>query len=75
MCQKQAGHVMNEYVVSKLMQIGFEKSYVDEQVFFWEGVIFIIYVEDGILMVNYNYLINKAIERLVATSLKIDGQG
>ena len=41
--QKQAGHIWNEYVVSKLVQIGFEKSNVDECVFFKDEV-FLYYI-------------------------------
>ena len=48
--QKQAGHVWNEYVVYKLIQIRFEKSNVDEYVFFRDEVIFMLYIDDGIFV-------------------------
>ena len=48
--QKQAGHVWNEYVVLKLIQIRFEKSNVDEYVFFRDEVIFMLCIDDGIFV-------------------------
>ena len=68
-CQKQAGHVWDEYVASKLIQIRFEKSYVDECVFFQKWLIFILYIDDDIFMAKNNYLINKAIEDLIFNRL------
>ena len=49
--QKQEGHVWHEYVVLKLIQIEF----------FWDDIIFILYVDDGVFMANHNHLMNKAI--------------
>jgi hypothetical protein len=46
--QKQAGRVCNKHVTSGLVKIGFVQSKVDECVFYRYGVIFMVYVDDGI---------------------------
>jgi hypothetical protein len=42
--QKQAGRVWNQYLIDKLLSIGFTQSLVDECVFYHGEVIFIVYV-------------------------------
>jgi hypothetical protein len=46
--QKQAGRVWNNHLTSGLVKIGFVQSKVDECVFYRDGVIFMVYVDDGI---------------------------
>jgi len=48
--QKQAGRVWNQYLVDKLLSIGFVQSLVDECVFYRGDIIFIVYVDDGIFL-------------------------
>jgi hypothetical protein len=40
--------VWNKYLTSRLVKIGFIQSKVDECVFYRDGVIFMVYVDDGI---------------------------
>ena len=47
--QVQAGRVWNKYLVSKLMDIGFKCSMVDESIFFCGKVIYALYMDDSIL--------------------------
>ena len=56
--EKQAGCICNEYVVSKLLDIGSKKSNVDEGVFFYEGITFILHTDDGIFVDQHNYFID-----------------
>jgi hypothetical protein len=48
--QKQAGHMWNSYLVTKLWEINFKQSLIDDCVFYWDDVIFIVYVDDGIFL-------------------------
>ena len=73
--QKQAGRVWNQYLVDKLLSIGFTQSLVDECVFYRGEVIFIVYVDDGIFMGKNDQLINAAIEELKALDLNLEDQG
>lgn len=45
--QKQAGRVWNRYLVEGLENIGFQRSNVDECVFYRGDVLFFVYVDDG----------------------------
>ena len=73
--QKQAGRVWNQYLVDKLTSIGFKQSHVDECVFYRGGIIFIVYVDDGIFMGKSDDEITAAIEDLKALDLNIEDQG
>jgi hypothetical protein len=73
--QKQAGRVWNQYLVEKLLSIGFEQSLVNECVFYQGEVIFIVYVDDGIFLAKSDDQISIAIEELKNLKLKIEDQG
>ena len=73
--QKQAGRVWNQYLVDKLLSIGFVQSLIDECVFYRGDVIFIVYVDDGIFMAKSNEHITAAIDELQALKLNIEDQG
>ena len=47
--QKQAGRVWNHFLVDKLKEAGFDQSSIDEYVFYRGSVIFMVYVDDGLL--------------------------
>jgi hypothetical protein len=47
--QKQAGRVWNKHLVSKLKEIGFKQSQVDECVFYRGKCIYVLYTDDSIL--------------------------
>jgi hypothetical protein len=48
--QKQAGRVWNSYLVTKLREINFKQSLIDNCVFYWDNIIFIVYVDNGIFL-------------------------
>jgi hypothetical protein len=48
--QKQASPVCNSYLVTKLREINFKQSLIDDCVFYRDNVIFIVYVDDGIFL-------------------------
>ena len=73
--EKQADCVWNKYVISKRLEIGFKKSNVDQCVFFHEGIIFILYINDGIFFTRHNNLIDCKIKVLIAAGFYIENQG
>jgi len=73
--QKQAGRVWNQYLVDKLLSIGFKQSLVDECMFYRGDIIFIVYVDDGIFMGKSDEQITAAIEELRSLQLNIEDQG
>ena len=73
--QKQAGRVWNQYLVQKLLSIGFKQSLVDECVFYRGDIIFIVYVDDGIFMGRSDEQLTAVIEELKAINLNIEDQG
>jgi len=48
--QKQAGRVWNQYLHDGLLARGFKQSKVDMCVYYFESVVLMIYVDDGILI-------------------------
>ncbi len=73
--QEQAERVWNSFLVDKLMSIGFTTSLIDDCVFFRGGVIFIVYMDNGIFLgSNDSQLqeVNKGIQNL---HLNIEDQG
>ncbi len=48
--RKQASRVWNSYLVTKLWEINFKQSLIDDCVFYRDNVIFIVYVDDGIFL-------------------------
>ena len=47
--QKQAGRVWNKYLVSKLVELGFKQSRVDECVFYRGKTLYVLYTDDSLL--------------------------
>jgi hypothetical protein len=47
--QKQAGRVWNEYLHDGLININFVQSQFEECVYYQNGTVFLVYVDDGIL--------------------------
>jgi Reverse transcriptase (RNA-dependent DNA polymerase) len=47
---KDAGQTWNQYLVKGLIELGFEQSTADECVFFRGSTIFMVYVDDGVLI-------------------------
>ncbi len=48
--QKQAGRVWNQHLHDKLINLGWEQSKADECLYYKNDVLFIVYVDDGILV-------------------------
>ena len=58
---KAAGHVWNKYQAKGLQEVGFEPSKVDPSPYYKGGVIFLVYIDDCILMGITNSVIDKAV--------------
>ena len=72
--QKQAGRVLNCYLVEKLRSIGFEQSAVDECVFYRGSTIFVVYVEDGLVIDPGKRNLTNFIKELSDIGLKLEDQ-
>jgi hypothetical protein len=73
--QKQAGRVWNHYLTSKLLEVGFTQSLVDDCVFYRDNTIFIVYVYDGIFIGDSDEQLLEVIAELQHLWLKIEDQG
>jgi hypothetical protein len=73
--QKQSGRVWNKHHTSGLVKIGFVQSKVDECVFYRDGVIFMVYVDDGIFFCKSMDKIDQAILALRAAGYDIEDMG
>ncbi|KAL7454296.1 hypothetical protein ACHAXS_000324 [Conticribra weissflogii] len=73
--QKQAGRVWNQYLVDKLASIGFKQLAVDKCVFYWNNVIFIVYVDDGIFLGPSDQVLMQVIQEIKDTGLEVEDQG
>ena len=68
--QKQAGCVWNQYLVEKLVSVGFMQSLIDECVFYHDNVIFIVYVDDGLFLGPYDRKLTTMIDALKSLGFK-----
>jgi hypothetical protein len=69
--QKQAGRVWNKHLTSGLVKIGFVQLKVDECVFYRDGVIFIVYVDNGVFFCKSMDKIDQAILALRSSGYDI----
>jgi hypothetical protein len=46
--QKQAVRVWNQYMIDKLREIDFQQSKINECIFYHDGIIYIVYMDDGL---------------------------
>jgi hypothetical protein len=72
---KQAGCVWNSYLVTKLWEINFKQSLIDDCVFYWDDVILIVYVKDGIFLGSLDQQLHDIIIELRNLKLSIEDQG
>ena len=72
---KNAGLVFYEHLKQGLKQIGFMQSKVDEGVFYRGKLMFLIYVDDGILLHPDAKEIDKVIAELRALKYNISDEG
>eukprot|EP00804_Cyclotella_cryptica_P023836 CCRYP_019472-RA/>CCRYP_019472-RA protein AED:0.18 eAED:0.18 QI:0/-1/0/1/-1/1/1/0/244 len=73
--QKQAGRVSNGYMVTKLLDIGFQQSEVDDCLFYKCDIIFIVYVDDGIFLGSNDAQLTDIIKQLKNAGLDVEEQG
>jgi hypothetical protein len=73
--QKQAGCVWNSYLVTKLWEINFKQSLIDNCVFYQDNDIFIVYVDDGIFLGPSDQQLHDIINKLHNLKLSIEDQG
>ncbi len=73
--QKQAGRVWNSYLVTKLREINFKQSLIDDCIFYRDNVIFIVYIDDGIFLGPSDQQLRDIINKLGNLKLSIEDQG
>jgi hypothetical protein len=73
--QKQAGCVWNSYLVTKLREINFKQSLIDDCVFYQDNVIFIVCVGNGIFLGPSDQQLRDIINELCNLKLSIEDQG
>ncbi len=73
--QKQAGCMWNSYLVTKLWEINFKQPLIDDCVFYWDDVIFIVYVNNGIFLGPSDLQLHDIINKLRNLKLSIEDQG
>jgi hypothetical protein len=73
--QKQAGRVWNSYLVTKLREINFKQSLIDDCTFYRDNLIFIVYVGDGIFLGPSDQQLRDIINKLCNLKLSIEDQG
>jgi hypothetical protein len=62
--QKQVGHVWNSFLMDKLLSIGFKTSLIDDCVFFYDDINFMVYENDGIFLGNDDLKLQDAIKEI-----------
>jgi hypothetical protein len=73
--QKQAGCVWNSYLVTKLREINFKQSLIDDPVFYRDDIILIVYIDDGIFLGSSDKQLCDIINKLCNLKLPIEDQG
>jgi hypothetical protein len=73
--KKQAGRVWNSFLVDKLTSIGFTTSLIDDCVFFRCDVIFMVYMDNSILVGSNNLQLQEVIKEIQNLGLNIEDQG
>ncbi len=73
--QKQAGFVWNNHLANKLREINFKQSLIDNCVFHWDDIIFIVYVNNGIFLGSSDEQLINIINKLQNLKLTIEDQG
>jgi Reverse transcriptase (RNA-dependent DNA polymerase) len=62
--QKQAGQVWNQHLHKTLLELGWEQSKADDCLYYLNDVLFVVYVDDGILVSPNKMHIQDALQRL-----------
>jgi Reverse transcriptase (RNA-dependent DNA polymerase) len=62
--QKQAGRVWNQHLHRKLLELGWVQSIADDCVYYKGNVLFVVYVDDGILLSPSPENVRKCLEQM-----------
>jgi hypothetical protein len=73
--QKQASCLWNNYLITKLLEINFKQSIIDDCVFYRDDLIFIVYVDNGIFLGSSDEQLRSIINKLQNLKLSIEDQG
>lgn len=73
--QKNAGRVWNDYLVDKLLKIGFKQSKIDKCVFYHGRVMYALYTDDSILAGPCPKEIDNIIQKMKRAKLDITIEG
>jgi hypothetical protein len=73
--RREAGQVWNLFLVDKVTSIGFQLSTINDCVFFRVDIIFMVYVDNGIFIGNYDSQLKEAIREIQALGLNNKEQG
>ena len=73
--QKQPGHVRNQYLINKLVSVGFMQLLIDECIFYHDDIIFIVYVDDAFFLGPSDCKLTVMIKVLKSSGLKVEDQG
>ncbi len=65
----------NSFLVDKLMPIGFTMSLIDDCVFLSDDIIFMVFMDDGILLGSNNLQLQEVIKEIQDLGLNIEDQG
>ena len=60
--QKQAGRIWNQHLHNSLLELGWTQSIADDCLYYKGNVLFVVYVDDGILISPNQEAINKELE-------------
>ncbi len=70
--QKQAGHMLNSFLMDKLMSIGFTTSLIDDCVFFCNDIIFMLCVDNSIFLGSSDLQLQEVIKEIQDLGLNIE---
>ena len=74
--QKQAGRVLNKYLIKKLLdEVGFIQSEIDEYLFYKGGVIYALYTDDSIIAGPSKQEVAKVVESIKKAGLNVTIEG
>ncbi len=65
----------NSYLITKLWEINFKQSIIDDCIFYQDDIIFIVYVDDGIFLGPSDQQLHDIINELRNLKLSIEDQG
>jgi hypothetical protein len=73
--QKQAGCMWNSYLITKLREINFKQSLIDDCIFYRNDVILIVYINNGIFLGSSDVQLHDISNELQKLKLSIEDQG